>query len=188
MMGMLVAALLLAPRPPHGAPAQPQATPAPQTLSDVELREKVQGYLNALDRRISPEQWKALGPRAAPLLEAVVADPKEMPSRRAMAVDGLVAAAPDRAAQLVGNLARDENEALVVRVAAVHGAGHVLPQSAAVTELKPVLRGARQAGLRSAAAEVISRKGGCADVRDQVAREKPEHRGAFRRAMEKCSE
>ena len=61
----------------------------------------------------------------------------------------------------------------MVRVAAMHGASQVLPGSRAVSELRPVLKSARSMGLRAEAADVISRKtGGCAEVRDQVAREK----------------
>jgi len=65
----------------------------------------------------------------------------------------------------------------------------VLQEQRALTELRPVLRSAAITGLRAEAADVISRKkSGCADVRDQVAREKTEHREAFRRALDRCPE
>ena len=122
MIFLAMAALMAVPgagrsRAPAESPPQQQ-----EQLSDVELRERVQTYLGSIDRSISPASWRALGSRAAPLLEAIIADPSQFPSRRAKAVDGLVAVAPDRAVQLVGKLARDENEETVVRVAAVHGA------------------------------------------------------------------
>jgi hypothetical protein len=158
-------------------------------LSDVELRERVDAYLGTIDRPITAERWKALGPRAAPLLEAVIADKSQFPSHRAKAVDGLVALAPDRAAPIVGKLARDEKEETVVRVAAMHGVAQVFPSSRALRELRPVLQSARSAGVRAEAADVLARKKvGCAAVRDQVARESDEHRPAFDRALKRCSE
>src|SRR5207248_9935774 len=115
------------------------------------------------------------------------ADQTQFPSRRAKAVDGLVAVAPDRATSLVGKLARDEKQPTVVRVAAMRGAGKVLPPSSAMSELRPVLRGAKSAGIRAQAAEVLARKqGGCAEVRGQVAREALVERDAFARAMKQC--
>ena len=49
--------------------------------------------------------------------------------------------------------------------------------------------GSRTCAMRSTAADVLSRrKGGCAAVRQQAAREKPEHREAFRRSLERCPE
>jgi hypothetical protein len=185
---LILAALIAAPRPPRGA-AGPEKPPAQQQLSDAELRERVETYLGAIDRPIPAERWKALGPGAGPLLEAVIADSSQFPTRRAKAVDGLVAAAPDRAAQVVGKLARDEKQPGVVRVAAMHGAARIFPSPRALSELRPVLQTARTAGLRAEAAELISRaKGGCGDVRDQVAREKVEHRAAFDRALKRCGE
>jgi hypothetical protein len=185
---LVLAALIAAPSPPRGA-AGPQKPPAQQQLSDVELRERVETYLGAIDRPIPAERWAALGPRAAPVLEEVIADSSQFPTRRAKAVDGLVAAAPDRAALLVGKLARDEKEPGVVRVAAMHGAARIYPSPRAISELRPVLNGGRTTGLRAEAADLISRKqGGCKEIRDQVAREKVEHRGAFDRALKRCGE
>jgi hypothetical protein len=185
---LLLAALIAAPRAPRAIPAPEQPVQEEQ-LSDAELRARVDAYLGGIDRPIGSARWKALGPRAAPVLEAVIADEKEFPSRRAKAVDGLVAVSPDRAAALVGKLARDEKQPPVVRVAAIHGAGKVLPPAKAMTELRPVLRSARSTGMRAQAAEVLARKqGGCAEVRGQVAREQVEHRDAFARAIKQCEQ
>ena len=188
MIVLLLAALIAIPRAPR-----PSATPAEpiqqQELTDEELRERIKTYLGAIDRPVTAARWKALGPKAAPLLEAVIANEAEFPTIRAKAVDGLAAAAPDRAAELVGTLARDEKQPVVVRVAALHGAAQVLPSQRTVSELRPVLRSAKSAGLRAEAAEVLSRKrGGCTEVRDQVARERAEHREAFQRALKRCGE
>jgi hypothetical protein len=183
---LLLAALIATPKPPRTAPVPLDAA---QELSDAEVRERVQAYLGAIDRPVSAASWKALGPKAAPVLEAVIADGAEFPSTRAKAVDGLVAVAPDRAAAVVGTLSRDEQQPAVVRVAAMHGAAQVLPSQRTVSELRPVLRTAKSAGLRAEAADVLSRKrGGCTEVRDQVTRERAEHREAFQRALKRCGE
>ena len=193
MNWLLFAAILAVPRLPHGRPAQApapaQAAAVPEILSDSELRARIEAYLGAIDTPIGADQWRGLGPQAAPVLEPIATDENEMPSRRAKALEGLVAAAPDRAALLVGKLARDETAPTVVRVAALHGVGKVLAPSKALAELKPVLQTARTAGMRSTAADVISRtKGGCAMVHEQVARESDEHRGAYQRALARCKE
>ena len=140
-----------------------------------------------IDRPVPVQRLKELGPRAADLLEPIAKDPAEFPTRRAMALDGLAVVAPDRAARVLGPLARDEKQPVVLRVAAVHAAAAVLPDNEVQTELRPVLEG-RHAGLRGEAAEVLSRKGGCAAVRTQAARERVHQRGSWARAMSRCSE
>ena len=188
MLVLLIAALIATPRAPRSA-TQPSAPAEQGALSDAEVRERIQGYLGAIDTPVSADRWRALGARAAPMLEAIIADPAQFPSTRAKALDGLVASAPDRASAWVGKLARDEKEPVIVRVAALHGAGQVLQEQRALTELRPVLRSAKSAGLRAEAADVISRKkGGCVEVREQISREKTEHREAFRRALDRCPE
>jgi hypothetical protein len=185
---LLIAALIATPRPPRGGASTPDPVEE-QALSDEQVRERVQSYLGAIDRPVSAARWRALGPKAAPVLEAVIADASQFPTTRAKAVDGLVAVAPDRAAELVGKLARDDKQPVVVRVAAMHGAGRVLPSARTVSELAPVMRSAKSAGLRAQAADVISRKqGGCTQVRQQISRERAEHKGAFERALKRCAE
>lgn len=186
---ILMVALLATPKLPHGQHPPPPAAAEQQQLSADEVRDRVEGYLGSIDRPITSENWRALGPQAADLLEPIATDATAMPSRRAKALEGLVAVAPDRAAALVGRLARDEREPAVLRVAAMRGAGEVLPASKALTELKPVLNSARSAGIRSTAAEVLSRrKSGCSAVRAQAAREAAEHQKAFERALSRCAE
>jgi hypothetical protein len=183
MNWLLIAALLAGPRV-HSGPA-----PTIPTLTDDELRDKIHAYLGAIDTPIPEDHWRALGPRAAAVLEPIVTDTNAMPSRRAKAIDGLVAAAPDKAARLVGKLARDDAQPTVVRVAALHGAAKVFSSSRLVTEVKPVMQRAPEAGLRGEAAEVLSRaKGGCEAVRAHAAREKDEDRVAYRRALARCGE
>jgi len=126
----------------------------------------VQTYLSTIERPISAARWKALGPKAAPLLEGVIADGAQFPTIRAKAVDGLIAVAPDRAAAMVGKLARDETEPVVVRVAAMHGAGQVLSSPRAVSEL------------RAGAAEAPGTRAARAGGRGLVAQQGRLHRGA----------
>ena len=188
MIAILIAALLATPRPPRSAPP-PEGPAQQQELTDEQVQERIRAYLGTIDRPISAEKWKALGPRAAPTLEAIIADGGGFPSTRAKAVDGLVAAAPERAATVVGRLSRDEAQPVVVRVAAMHGADQVLSSKRTLTELRPVMRSAKTPGLRAEAADVISRKkGGCVEVRAQVGREAAEHKGAFERALKRCEE
>lgn len=191
LIAILTAALLGSPpagreRPKPGA-SQPAESAPQQPLSDEEVRSKAEAWLGAIDRPIPAEQWKSLGPRAAAVLEPIASDPDQFPTRRAKALDGLAAAAPARAAGLAGKLARDENEHVVVRVAAIRAAGAVLSSRAAQSELRPVLKG-RNAGLRGEAAEVLSRKGGCAAVREQAAQESTELHGSWKRALQRCGE
>jgi hypothetical protein len=187
MTWLLVGLMLAAPAPRRGQRA-PGNAPA-ETLSDEEIARRANGFLASIDTPISAKQWSALGPRAALLLEPIIENSNEMPSRRAKAVYGLVAAAPDRAAVIVGKLARDEAQPVVVRVAALHGARGVLPSSKLVAELKPVLDGARDAGLRGVAAEMISHgEGGCAVVKARLKREATDERAAYAYALERCGE
>lgn len=190
MNWLLFAALLATPKLPHGQhPPTPAATEPAAQLSREEVRERIGGYLGSIDRPIAAEEWRALGPRAGEVLEPIATDAGAMPSRRAKALEGLVAAAPERAALLVGKLARDEKEPAVLRVAALRGASEVLPEAKALAELKPVLRSARSPGMRKTAADVLSRrKSGCAAVRAQAARETEEHRGAWESALARCGE
>jgi hypothetical protein len=185
---LLLAALIAAPKAPRGTPKS-QPPVGQEQLSDAELRERIDTYLSTIDRPISAERWKALGPQAAPLLQAIVADEGAFPSRRARALDGLVMAAPDAASQVVGPVARDERQPMALRVAAMHGAARVLPPSQAVAALRPVLRGSQNMAVRAEAADVMARKqGGCAEVRSQVQREAADSRPAFERALKRCGE
>ena len=190
MNWLLFAALLATPKLPHGQHPPPPASSEPQRqLSAEEVRERIGGYLGSIDRPITADEWRALGPQAGSVLEPIATDAEAMPTRRAKALEGLVAVAPERAARLVGRLARDEKEPVVLRVAALRGAGEVLSPAKALAELKPVLRSARSAGMRSTAAEVLSRrKSGCAAVREQAEREADEHRGAYGSALARCAE
>ena len=185
-MWILIATLVAGPAAVRKAPSQAPADVPVRNLSPQELRAQVDAFLGVIDQPMPDAQWRSLGPAAAPILEQIISDPQALPSRRAKAVDGLVAAAPERAAALTPQLAQSEAEPVVVRVAALHGAAHVLSSPKLLVALKPVLETAREPGLRRSAAELLARHGrssGCRAVRAQAQREE---RGAFDRALERC--
>lgn len=188
---MLVIALAAAEgsayEPPREARHAPVTGPD-KTLSDDEIRARVTNYLGAIDAPITTDQWRALGPRAVPLLETVLANPDELPSRRSAAVGGLAVIGGTRARQLVLTTARSEDEPFSVRAAALHGTPHLLTSRELVRELKPVLEGARTPEARAAAAEVLAHhapRSSCAAIRAQADRE-PESRMHYSRALERC--
>jgi hypothetical protein len=185
MHWLVIATLLGAGIPKPRTNANPSVPAA--KLTPTEIRDRAEAYLHTIDTPITADQWRALGPTAADVLEPVIQNAQEFPTRRAAAVGGLVYAAPTRAAALVGSLARDENQPIVVRVAAMHGAAQVLPSSKLVAELKPVLQGADNAGLRAAAADVLARHGktaGCTAVKAQAARE--QSKAGFEKPLDRC--
>lgn len=166
-----------------------QAAPAPQ-LSDEAVRHEVQTLLNNIDTRNLAGSWKALGPRAADVLEPVAQSAIELPSRRAKAVAGLVLAAPDRAAPVVTQLALDEAQPKIVRMAALRGMASTVPAKTAAKSVAKVLHGAPDPAMRGLAAEMVAASGssGCAEVKAQVAREEPSLRFAYSRALAQCKE
>jgi hypothetical protein len=185
---LLAAALSIGPRPrPAGAESSPDAGAAP--LSDEDLRSQIDAYLGSIDTPISAERWRALGPRAASILEQKVTSSDAFPSRRARAIEGLAAVGSTREAKLLVGLARSDSEPYTVRAAALRGAARLLPASKAIAALRPVLEGAGSARIRAAAADALTRSGGgegCAAVRAQVQQERPENRGHFERALRRC--
>ena len=174
------------------APAGLQTRPAakePVTRTPQEVRAQVESYLGSIDTPVRPEQWRALGPEAAPVLEAIAQDPKRLPTRRARALAALAIVGSPRASKLVVAIAQREAEATVVRMSALRAAGELLDPPGLVVAVKPVLEKARDARVRAAAAGVLARrspKDGCSSVRSQSAREKQETQATFARALEDC--
>jgi HEAT repeat protein len=158
MIASMLAALLLAP-PVGAAPAAPQAAVCLE-LSTVELERRVDAYLQAIDVAIDPEQWRALGPKAAPLLEQIASDPVALPTRRAQALWGLVHVAGPQASTVLGQLASREDQPFVVRHAAVRGLGQVASPEQLEGALRPIQQNALDARLRAAAAEELVRRSG----------------------------
>src|SRR3954469_8820235 len=96
MLNVFLAVLLAAPGVMHKKPP-PQQPPVsdgqqvqPQEeLSAEEVRDHVEGYLGSIDTPITANQWKALGPRAVPILERIAMDQHDLPTRRAKAIGGV---------------------------------------------------------------------------------------------------
>jgi len=174
------------------APAGLQTRPAakePVTRSPQQVRAQVDSYLGSIDTPITPAQWRALGPEAAPVLEAIAQDPKQLPTRRARALSALAVVGSPNASKLVVAVAQRETEAAVVRMTALRAAGDLLDPAGLMVAVKPVLEKARDARVRAAAAGVLAKrspKEGCSSVKTQSAREKPDTQATFAKALEDC--
>ena len=173
-----------APPPAEASSADPGAG-----YTDEDVREQVRAYLGTIDTPIPASRWKALGPRAEPILHALAADRSNLPTQRAKAVDGLTAVASNRTAGLLLGLAAGEDEPLVVRLSALRGLGNLLPARKLVAQLKPLLEGAGDSRVRAGAGEVLARHvpaAACAAVKAQIAREDEEIKGQFGKALDRC--
>jgi hypothetical protein len=182
---VLLAALLAAP----AGLQTPAADKEPVKRTPQQVKAQVESYLNSVDTPISPEQWRALGPEAAPVLEAIAQDPKKLATRRARALSALTIVGSPRASRLVVTIAQREGEASVVRMSAVKAAGDLLQPAELVTAVKPVLEKARDARVRAAAAGVLAKrnpKEACGSVKSQSAKEKAEIQPTFARALADC--
>jgi hypothetical protein len=190
MFPVFAAALLLAAEAHvrRQAPS-PAEVPEQQNLTDDEIRDQIETYLGAIDTPIGIARWRSLGPRAAPFLEAIAESPKELPTRRAKAVEGLSAVGGDKAKGLLAQLARTEDEPLVVRLSSVRGMGRLERGSQLSAALRPVLEGAKDARVRGQAAAALSERApasACAAVKAQAEREDDESRIHYRQALERC--
>lgn len=187
---LLAAALLAAPfHPPRSQVAQPSGTAAPDpSLGDQEVSARVESYLSTIDRPTTAAEWQALGPRAVPLLERVLQDPNEPPSRRAAAVAGLTAIGGTRARQLVLEAARSESQPYNVRTTAIRGAPYLVGAQELTQDLTPLFERAGHPAVRAAAAEVLARhapSAACPAIRAE-ARKEGRAGGHLARALERC--
>ena len=182
-MTMLLASLLCA-IPPARDTTPPAEQSPQQPLGDEEIRERIDTFMRTIDTRISESQWRALGPRGAAMLEGMAQDRTLLPTRRAMAVIGLAAIGAPTSSSVLLSLAQSSGEPLNVRLTAVLGAPGVVPAAEIPATLKPLLETADDERVRAAAAEVISRHGGCSLVRAQASRERD--RLAMQRALQSC--
>jgi hypothetical protein len=187
MIPTVLASLLcvIPPARPSGAPSAAPDAAAAQQLSDEEVQQRVDTLLGSIDTRIPADQWRALGPRGTALLERIAQDPKMLPSKRAAAVAGLSMIGSSSSSPVLLALARSEETPLTVRLGAVLGTASVVPASDLAAALQPILETATNGHVRSAAAEVLSRNGGCSLVRAQAQREKDALR--MQRALERCN-
>ena len=183
MTSILISSLLCA-LPPRGTPPPPADQSPQQPLSDEEVRERIDTFMGTIDTRISPEQWRALGTRGAAILEGMAQDPNLLPTRRAKAVAGLSAIGAETSSGVLLSLARSPQAPLNVRLTAVHGVPGVVAASQVAGALKPLLEGSDNVHVRAAAAEVLSRHGGCGLVRAQALRERDAL--SMQRALQSC--
>jgi hypothetical protein len=183
MTSILVASLLCALPPQRSAPPAPDPSQA-QPLSDEEIRQRIDTFMGSIDSPIPSAYWRALGARGAALLEGMAQDPNLLPSRRAKAVAGLSAIGAATSSAVLLSLARSPQVPLNVRLTAIHGVPGVVASSQVTAALQPMLENAENEHLRAAAAEVLSRHGGCGLVRAQARRERDTL--AFHRALQIC--
>ena len=176
--------------PSSAAPAaEPAAPEGAAALSDAEVAERAVAYLGAIDRPVSAETWRALGPRAVAPLEAVARDPQALPTRRSSALSALSAIGGERARQVVLDAVRAGREPYAVRASALRAAGRLLDAKALAAELRPVMEGRDEAALRATAAEVLAHHGGaggCTAVKKQALLERGAARVGFERALARC--
>jgi len=183
-MTSVVLASLLCAFPPARR-ATPPADQAPQQpLGDDEVRDRIDTFMRTIDTRISPDQWRALGGRGAAILEGMAQDRTLLPTRRAKALVGLAAIGSPTSSSVLLSLAQSSSEPLNVRLTAVLGAPGVVPASDLPATLKPILESADHDQVRAAAAEVLSRHGGCSLVRAQARRERDPL--PMQRAVQSC--
>lgn len=160
----------------------------PPALSPETREAAIQGYLGAIDRPVSAEAWRALGPEAIPTLARVAEDPRELPSRRALALEGLAALGGDRAEAAHLAALRAPATPRLVRHGAIRGLGALLPPERLAREVRPLLSD-RDPAARATAAEVLAARApvrACDAIRAQAAREDGPVRIRFARALERC--
>jgi len=188
MLAFLILVLSAPVMQPNRARPQPPAESGPVTpaqLSPEELHDQIKMYLGTIERPVTPAMWQRLGPAALPELEKIVRDPQQFPTRRAGALNGIAAIGGLRAPDLLLELARDEKQPTVVRLAAISGAGHVVAKDKVAAELRPVMENAANGNIRRAAAEVLAAHGGCDAVREQA---KHEQYDRLSKALKTCNE
>ena len=174
---------------PSAANSAGPLRPGPESSATQEpqrIRSRVDALLGT-NGPIGAARWRSLGPGAAPILEEIAGDNKALPTRRARALEGLVAIGAPNASKILVRLAQSQEEPFVVRLAAVRGVGRTLSPSRQLKTLRPVLEGAQDAHLRVVAAEVLAQHtSGCPAVRAQLEREAPETRAQFEGARQRC--
>jgi hypothetical protein len=156
---------------------------------DPAVREKTLALLGTIDQPIRPATWRALGPEAVPVLAEVAAS-DALPTRRALALEGLAALGGDRAEALHRSLAGDWKAPRAVRRAAVRGLGRLVAADRLDAALRPVLEHDPDRAVRASAAEVLSRRSpaaSCAAVRAQARREGDAGNALFARAIAACA-
>jgi hypothetical protein len=174
---------------PAAAAASPPQPAACRLTDDPTLRARIGPLLGVIDRPVTAEQWRRLPVGAREFLQAFAADSSQLPTRRAMALEGATALGADETLHL--QLAHDTAAPFVVRHKALRSLGVMLAPARRGEVLAPFLTADPDPAIRIAAAETLADNApvaGCAAVRAQVQREGTVGRLAFRRALAACGE
>jgi hypothetical protein len=185
-MNFLFVVVAVALSGPPNASSRSALPPAAVPAGDV--REQVETFLTTIDVAVTPQQWQALGPDAAAVLMEIASSDKQLPLRRARAVEALGMRRDAAAASLVGTLAAAPNESRSVRMAAVRAVPKLARDAAsAQATLSPLLQD-KDVQLRATAAGVLSTlgAGGCKAVSQRLQRESGEERALIERRTAAC--
>jgi len=158
-------------------------------LGDEEVRAQVWTYLSAIDTPIDAALWKALGPRATPVLVEIAGDRGNFPTIRAKALDALSIVGGVNSAATFRAAARDDSEPFVVRFSAMRALARTGEAGSSQGDLAALASTAGDPRIRAAAAEAMARadaKGSCAIVQSQASRESDDARRYYQRALRLC--
>jgi len=161
------------------------ATPDPAQPAREDVRDQVRALLGAIDRPVSPETFRALGPGAEDAL-ADFARGDDHPMRRVRALDALAGLGGPRAEAVHREVAGSAAPS-TVRTTAVRGLGRLAGPGRAVGELSTYLERDRDPRVRAAAAEALAVHApadGCARIRARARAEPAPAR--FGRALAAC--
>lgn len=139
--------------------ATPASPCAPRGDTSDAVRAEACELLGAIDRVVSDGAWRALGPAADAVLDALARAPDGFAVRRARALEALAARQGPLAERAHRDLAQDSSAPIQVRRAAVRGLSRLLADDAALTAaLAPLAERDADARVRAAASELLARR------------------------------
>jgi hypothetical protein len=164
------------------------ASPAAAHGSSPEVRAEVAALLGVIDRPVSPESFRRFGSEGEAAL-AEIALSRDMPPRRARALEVLAALRSAGAEEVHRAVAASPDAPTTVRRTAVLGLGRLLQRERAPGALRPFLERDRDPRVRAAAAEALALAApaeACRAVRAQAGREDETGTARFGRALAAC--
>jgi HEAT repeat protein len=162
------------------------AAPAAGPVPSPEVRADVSALLGVIDRPVSPDSFRRFGSEGEAAL-ADIALSRDLPPRRARALEALAALGSPRAEDVHRTVAASPDAPPTVRRAAVRGLGWIVPKERAAASLRPFLERDRDPRVRAAAAEALAGSGAaCGAVRAQAAKEGQAGIARFARALAAC--
>jgi hypothetical protein len=187
----LAVALCLASGPDRAAQKRqpaPVETVAAPSRSEAEERALIEAWLGAIDTRVSAARWRSLGPAARPILRAVAADERRLPTRRAKAVGALVAFGEVGDRPAFEGLTFDERAPLVVRLAAVRALAAGTPDAELPAVMGSVVERAVDLQVRAHAALSLVRRlpAACGALELRLRSEGRASREGFGAALQTC--